>query len=351
MIYLKDIHKCDDQFMADKEYMETAEFIESCVVDSNLAVMHAQALEEFGLFTEEAKSSSGSAIASAIKALGNKIMELVNKLKETVRNIVNDWKAKVWESKSKEQQLREVIRKYPNRANEITAAVKREDLSFATYKDLEEFYKSSDEILSAIEKGNVDPKSLRGKWEATKKKINDNERLIQTTIAVLGFAATTAGLVLTYKKWKSDDMTKTNACIENYGKRVSANAEILAKSFQQVDYKYSKQKAVDKNNVNITGKSHRDDIVGQREKAALVAEILNEVQKITGISGRKAKKLYGDLINQFLTKIDGTIDPNNVAHIAATYGDTLKDGIKNATNYSKLYTQGNGIGITNTARK
>jgi hypothetical protein len=306
MIYLKDIHKCDDQFMADKDYMETAEFIESCRTDINMARAHAQALDEFGLFTEAAEVSVNKGVSGMIKRLGNKILEIIEKIKTTISNAMKDFKAKIWESKSKEQQIREVTRKFPKQADQIRAAVNREDLSFATYKDLEDFYKSSDEILAAIEKRQVNPKSLRGKWEKAKQKIHDNEKLIATTATVLGIAISAGTLYITYTKSRPEKLKNDNDAM---CKTMEANTE-----------KYRAAMLAIRNvNEHEIASGHSENAVDDAERLSLIAEILNEMQSITGDSSRKAQKLYAKIIDQCFEAA------KNHGHTkgAATIGETL----------------------------
>jgi hypothetical protein len=305
MIYLKDIHKYDDQFMADKEYMETAEFIESCRTDINMARAYAQALDEFGLFTEAAEESVNKGVSGIIRTLGKKIIELVEKIKNMIKDFTTKWKSKLWESKSQEQKIREVIRKYPKQADQITAAVNANELSFATYKDLEEFYKSSDEILDAIEKRKINPKSLRGRWEGVKKKIHDNEKLIATTATVIGAAVGVGGLVFTAKKY---NLEKSKHELDKKNYEVNArkvNLEELKNTQEynakEADRISNKCKIISMAIENVAGEkgfSGHDNDDADRE--ALIAEILNEISAVTGETSSKVSQLYGHLVSQFL---------------------------------------------------
>jgi HEPN domain-containing protein len=323
MIYLKDIHKYDDQFMADKEYMETAEFIESCRTDIDMARAHAQALDEFGLFTEAAEESVNKGVSGVIRTLGKKIIELVEKIKNMIKDFTAKWKAKLWESKSQEQKIREIVRKYPKQADQIKAAVSANELSFATYKDLEEFYKSADEILDAIEKRKIDPKSLRGRWEGVKKKIHDNEKLIATTATVIGAAVGVAGAVITVKKYKLDkDKYELDASKFEFEK-LKQTQEYNANSASRIS---NKCKVISMSIENVVGEKgfsgHGND---DADREALIAEILNEISAVTGETSSKVSQLYGHLVSQFLNTAMWVLKDHNRATTVHNVLGTAKD--------------------------
>lgn len=193
MMYLSSIHNKSVGVKENDYIQQHNSFVNAIFEEMETAITNANELIEFNIFTEEAGQSLGNSIVNGIRKIGEKILELIRRLGEFISDSIEKIKAFAYDSKSDEQKLRDFIRKYPDKAKDIKVAVSNGELAFPSYKDLKDFYENIDKILLDIKKGQIDPNSLRGRWEKIKSKIVDNEKFVKTTAATLGIVITTAG--------------------------------------------------------------------------------------------------------------------------------------------------------------
>ena len=132
---------------------------------------------------------------SFLQQVGEKILELRDKFIELVNKIIDKIKTASFNNKSNVQKLEKLIKDHPELKNETIAAFNDGTLNLTNIKSFKELDDSIDTILKMAKKGDIDPDSLQGKWEAAKKKFEENRDKIQKT-AVAGTAVIGLGLAI-----------------------------------------------------------------------------------------------------------------------------------------------------------
>lgn len=188
----------------------------------------------FDDYTVESAEYIREGVSGAIKKLGDKILEIIRRCKDFMKNKLSDLKNLKWRMSSDEKKIDTAIAKNPSLADDIKIAIAEGNIKISDIKDLKTFYDEVDNIMAEMKKDQIDPKSLRGRWEKAKKKIADSERPIKAVLAIAGSAA---GLYLTYnqiKKFKKDsvsyveDVSKnTDAILNKIDKQRDALSNIM----------------------------------------------------------------------------------------------------------------------------
>lgn len=205
MMYPGDIHKYDEVAILNKNYREAKTFIEEADTEYGLARDHALRLQEFDLFTEDGEQGLMESAKNTITRLGQFVMSIIRRLRDFISQQIQNWKTRAWNRKSDEEKFREIEREYPKEVGDLRVAVDRGMLKFSTYKDMKDFYENIDQLMIDIRKHNIDPKSIRGRWESIKTKMENNRSNIETFVKVLGLVVSAGGLYVTWKKWKKSD--------------------------------------------------------------------------------------------------------------------------------------------------
>ena len=222
------IHSMDGIAAVERNYADTMSFIESCLTDIKLLGVEKSNLELFDEYTTESAEYIREGVSAGIKKIGDKIIEIVKRCKEFIKSKLSDLKNLKWRLSSDEKKIDTAISKNPSLADDIKIAIAEGNIKISDIKDLKTFYDEVDNIMKEMKKDQVDPKSLKGRWEKAKKKIASSEKPLK---AVLGITASAAGLYLTYtqiKKYKKDSANY----VEDVGKNFDA---IMSKISTQTD--------------------------------------------------------------------------------------------------------------------
>lgn len=131
-------------------------------IDLELMVMES-ASEENMMVYEEAKKSF-------LQKVGEKILEIRDKFIEFIDKIIDKIKTFSFNHKSNEQKLRKLLKEHPEFKNDTLMVIKDGTLNLDNIKSLKELNDNFDEIIKLAKKGNVDPNSLKGKFEEAKEK-------------------------------------------------------------------------------------------------------------------------------------------------------------------------------------
>lgn len=240
MIYSKDIHKYDAAYTIQKNYEEATSFFES--VDADMCVVNTQmsGLQQFGLFTEDAKEGLLNSTKEAIRRLGEKILEIIERARAFISDRIAAWKKGMWDRKSKDQKLREIERKYPKEIADLKIAVDKNLLDFATFKDLNDFYAQIDTVLDNIKKSKIDPKSIRGRWEGIKRKCVENKdfiAIVAGTVIPAVVGVTTC--VIKYREYKASQqrnaLSDQVTCINNQFKTTRAKMAATVEAVKSIE--------------------------------------------------------------------------------------------------------------------
>lgn len=301
MISTSFIHACDDAYMIESTYEDNAREIYELAGTLDVLSQQRHDLMSFGIFTESKEEYYTESVSSAIEKIGQKILDIIKKFKEFMDDLFRKWKERSWQKKDDVQKLREIERKDPKLAARMEAAIQNNQLDFRAFKDINDFYKNCDEVLKEAEKKNVDPKSLRGKWEKVKAELNDKQGNIAAIAAALSLVALGTGCVIKYQQYKSNCAKK----IAEEGDNIRNEASVkLQKISNEVDALTKMQQS-------------GDDYAGS--KAAILAEMANQVDAMSKVEVNKRVQLTRHIESQFaikartlLNKFGKPKDDNNV---------------------------------------
>lgn len=289
MISTSFIHACDDAYMIESTYEDNARDIYELTGTLDVLSQQRRDLMSFGIFTESKEGYYTESVADGIEKIGQKILDILKKFKEFMDDLFRKWKERSWQKKDDVQKLREIERKDPKLAARMEVAIQSNQLDFRSFKDINDFYKNCDEVLKEIEKKNVDPKSIRGKWEKAKSELNNKQGNVSAIATALGLVAAATGLMMTYENWKgkhADNLKKEGEAIRDAAsikmQRCSNEIDVLLKM---------KESGADYNG----------------STAAILAEMANEVDRISKVEVNKRLQFTRHVESQFATKARGLL--------------------------------------------
>lgn len=108
--------------------------------------------------------------------IGEKLIEISKKFVKAIEIIAEKIKELMFKGKSDSQKLEALIKKNPSYANEIKIAFDKGALDLNDIKSLNELDKAFDEIMKLSKRENVDPKSLKAKWNKAKDKFEKDSK-------------------------------------------------------------------------------------------------------------------------------------------------------------------------------
>ena len=234
MIHTSFIHECDRAYMIESAYNKNMADI--CAISGTLDVLNQQRtdLQMFGIFTESKEEYYTESVTDAIRTIGQKIMDIIEHFREMIDDLFRKWRENRWSKKDSDQKIRDIAKRDPKAADRVRIALNSGDLDMNTFKDLNDFFTRCDDVLKNIEDKQVDPKSLRGKWNKAKECLERNQKTIAAVGATLGVISTGAGIYYSYKKYKTSQLgilDKENDDIRQraeYGvKKIKKEIEIL----------------------------------------------------------------------------------------------------------------------------
>ena len=220
---------------------------------------------------------------------------------------------------SDEKKIETAISKNPQLADNIKIAIAEGNIKISDIKDIKTFYDEVENIMKEMKKDQINPKSLRGRFERAKKKLAASEKPIK---AVLGIAASAAGLYLTYnqiKKFKRDSV--------NYVEDVGKNSEaILDKIGKERDA--------------LTNVMNNDPDNKHASAISLQAQMAAEVERISGKNMSTVTKAKAGLIkrlDKLVQKLPGMERGENEGyHSVRRKLGTQKFDVESTSKLSKL---------------
>ena len=142
---------------------------------------------------------------SFVKKLGQTLISLFESFVKFVDSIVQKVKDFNFSLKSNEKKMNALVKNHPELAKEkIQLLADEGGLDFSDFKSLADLDKEFFQIVEMSKKADIDPNSLKGKWEAAKKKLNMQDSTVKTVAGVASAATATIGLALAIKKFKGD---------------------------------------------------------------------------------------------------------------------------------------------------
>ena len=121
--------------------------------------------------------------------IGEAIITIFEKIRTAIQSAIDKIKEIAFGSKSDLQKLDTLIKKHPELKNEAICAFNSGALDMKDIKSLKELDAAFEEIIRMSKEKDIDPNTLKGKWEKAKKKFNEDEKTWK--IVKVGAAATT----------------------------------------------------------------------------------------------------------------------------------------------------------------
>jgi hypothetical protein len=116
---------------------------------------------------------------NVFERIGETVIKLFKKFSEMIDKIISHLKEGSFARKSNIQKLELLLKEHPELKKEALGAFNEGAINMSDFKSLKELDAAFDEIVKMSKKEDVDPNSLKGKWEAAKKKIaNSNNSWI-----------------------------------------------------------------------------------------------------------------------------------------------------------------------------
>ena len=140
-----------------------------------------------------------------IKKIGQTLISLFESFVKFVDSIIEKLKDFNFRLKSNEKKMNSLVKNHPELTKEkIQILADEGGLDFSDFKSLAELDKEFFQIVEMSKKADVSPDSLKGKWEAAKKKLNMQDSTVKTVATVASAATAVISLVVAIKKFKGD---------------------------------------------------------------------------------------------------------------------------------------------------
>ena len=140
-----------------------------------------------------------------IKKIGQTLISLFESFVKFVDSIIEKLKNFNFRLKSNEKKMNSLVKNHPELTKEkIKLLADKGGLDFSDFKSLAELDKEFFKIVEMSKKADVSPDSLKGKWEAAKKKLNMQDSTVKTIATVASTATAVISLAVAIKKFKGD---------------------------------------------------------------------------------------------------------------------------------------------------
>ena len=121
--------------------------------------------------------------------IGEAIITIFEKVRAAIQSAIDKVKEIAFGSKSDLQKLDALIKKHPELKDEVVCAFNSGALDMKDIKSLKELDAAFEEVMRMSKEKDIDPNTLKGKWEKAKKKFQEDEKTWK--IVKVGAAATT----------------------------------------------------------------------------------------------------------------------------------------------------------------
>lgn len=324
MIRYNYIHALDDDILMQEQAEEDSLFFEKAI--NNIA-FYSKKCEMMEMFHESADEFDlvMESVGDGLRKIGEKILSIIERVKNFIKDTFQKLKTASWERKDVDQKLAKLVKEDPALADKVKVAVRNGDLELNDFKDLATFYKTIDDVMSNLEKGDIDPKSVKGRIEKAKQTL---EKHAQTIILV----GSVAGGILTCKKLY-DAFHKENTANGRELEQMRGLAE------KQADKMEKFGKALDNIETSRTG-----DLSQIQSKASIMAYLTGQYEQVTyGCIRKRTQFQYNlfktvdramDAMKHDVTKRTSSIDNvrsnvNRAANIAQSAINSYNDRINN----------------------
>ena len=180
--------------------------------------------EEKSLFME----SKGKNI---FEKIGNAIIEIFKKLGDLIKSVKQKFKDMRFKTKGAIEKIDIVCKDNPELKDKVICAYNKGDLKVADIKTMKEMESAIDEIFKLARQKDVDPKTLRGKFEALKKKAKESDKsaIVQGSKSLV-YVVSAAGALYEFKKRVLDARKVADEC----DKRNAENHKNFIKAYEDL---------------------------------------------------------------------------------------------------------------------
>ena len=154
--------------------------------------------------------------------IGEAIITIFEKVRAAIQSAIDKVKEIAFGSKSDLQKLDTLIKKHPELKDEVVCAFNSGALDMKDIKSLKELDAAFEEVMRMSKEKDIDPNTLKGKWEKAKKKFQEDEKTwnvskianVTKTVLTAGTVALTFGGVLKKNKDMLQESNAKNKALE-----------------------------------------------------------------------------------------------------------------------------------------
>lgn len=319
------IHAMDDDERFMREYEENASEITKIDMELELLGRRRSDMKSLGIYMESQDDYYTESVSSMIEKLGDKIMKIIKQIKDFCKDFIKKITGKdKKEDKIVEDKIKKLQKENPVLADQVKVKLSQSDFNMNSMKDINEYYKSVDEIIEQLKKDNVDPKSLKGRWQKVKDGLVKNKEAVLVATSILTAAVGVGGLIIKAKQAKPavDNCYKA---INDHATKSEATASRLEMAKEHVE------------------KMKTDNVAMKQSRLSMMADIAAYNQQVSGKNMTAINKLrikilrsLGDAADKALIKQEvdakGSIKKGEKSVKRAKKREEFLDGrIKKAT--------------------
>ena len=154
--------------------------------------------------------------------IGEVIITIFEKVRAAIQSAIDKVKEIAFGSKSDLQKLDTLIKKHPELKDEVVCAFNSGALDMKDIKSLKELDAAFEEVMRMSKEKDIDPNTLKGKWEKAKKKFQEDEKTwnvskianVTKTVLTAGTVVLTFGGVLKKNKDYLEKSHRENKALE-----------------------------------------------------------------------------------------------------------------------------------------
>ncbi len=165
-----------------------------------------------GVLTVEKQENIGKEKTNILAKIGQAVKSIIKKIHDFCDSCMNKVKDLVFSFKSSEKKMNKLIKEHPELSKEkIQFLCDEGGLDFSDFKSFSQMDKAFDELLEAAKDPKVDEKSMKGKFNKFKKKVDNDKSSLQSAAKVAGAATTVIGLYTAVKLIKKTQKDSAEA--------------------------------------------------------------------------------------------------------------------------------------------
>lgn len=271
-----------------------------------------------GVLTVEKQENIGKEKTNILAKIGQAVKSIIKKIHDFCDSCMNKVKDLVFSFKSSEKKMNKLIKEHPELSKEkIQFLCDEGGLDFNDFKSFSQMDKAFDELLEAAKDPKVDEKSMKGKFNKFKKKVDNDKSSLQTAAKVAGAATTVIGLYTTVKLIKKAQKDSAEASAK-MRKQCDIDKQSINTLMQEIYTKKDKE-----NDFNSMGKmtyvlnayriksGHQSKVLNNH--VSIVSKMANmftkAVDKITNTGASKA--ILGDVNTNYRKDIVNSVERLN----------------------------------------